>query len=138
MRPPSTAIENISRTNYIERSDHRGAKGMTDCSELHPVTQAIQRIIVQALMGAPPASMEREIDGIVGEWRCEPGIEHVEYCSRLVWLRDEMANGVNAGRKHLRPHATRNPTVVARLRALHDGLIHAREVLSRLRNKSLI
>jgi hypothetical protein len=112
------------------------------CRELHPVTQAISRVIGEAIMGESPASMEREIETILREWRGEPGIDHAEFGWRLTTLRDEMANAVEAGRKHLPahvlPHAKGNPKAVARLQAVHEGFILAREVLSRLRVQSLV
>ena len=59
---------------------------MKDCRELPPVTVAISRIVAEALMGQSPASMEREVEAIVQEWRDEPGNDHGEFGWRLTTL----------------------------------------------------
>ena len=111
---------------------------MKDCRELPPVTVAISRIVAEALMGQSPASMEREVEAIVQEWRDEPGNDHGEFGWRLTTLWEEMANGIKAGEKALPPYAWLKPSVVARMNGMQQSLINARGILGRLRTQSLV
>jgi hypothetical protein len=106
--------------------------------ELPPIPEAISRIIGAAVMGESPGSVTREIEAIVKGWLCEPGIDHFEIEGRLSTLRDELANGIEAGKKPLPAFAYRKPIVVEKMRALREGLVTARETVCRLRAQSLV
>ena len=111
---------------------------MKDSDELNPITQAINRIIAEAIMGETPASMEHEIEAIVQEWRGEPDIDHGDLVWRLSTLRNEMDRGIESCEKYLRIYAAFKPTASVLMLALQDGLTRAKDILTHLRARSLV